>query len=571
MLKALNDKKLYGIALIGIFSFFLFIRLFHILADPPVSLSKSGGLFFDEGANVQNARNKVLFGEWKFDDWNNMYYSPLLNYVHYAVFSIWGVGLLQERIVGVAFSFLALIFFYSAFRASFTKWEALLGTTLLGCNYFFLMYNRVGLYETPLAAVMVVTFYFWQKSETKRKPFTFFLLGVSCFTVFIFKNIALYFLVAVALAFLWRFVALETEGSWRPRFRVSFWFGCGVAFVFVLWLLLFYLPNRDEVRAIGQSWSRLAMPRNFDALLKNILREPLFSYFWLTPVIFTTAFLFAAITCYRLLEAPREVPSADLFVLFWLLFGIGGLSILSYRPDRYYIPMVPPMCYLSARFFGFLLKGVEFSKAKALGASSHFVTFVWSTLIFLYLVFPFLNVLYPDLKALRLSAESYLVLSILVSVALLGGIVLLMKTSWIGEKWRVPVSFTRILALILLAVFFYNNGKNYLAWARAPEYQIVTVSRELGAILKPRSYIAGLAAAVLSLETDHRVLYAFRGWFNDTPDLFERYPVTHLLVADYNTELDWYRKSYPGIMRNAHLLKTYHIWRSNFFLYEVNR
>jgi len=99
----------------------------------------------------------------------------------------------------------------------------------------------------------------------------------------------------------------------------------------------------------------------------------------------------------------------------------------------------------------------------------------------------------------------------------------------------------------------------------------VTISRELGTMLKPRSYVAGLASAALCLENDHRVLYAFRGWFNDYPDLFQRYPVTHILAAEYNRELDWYQKSYPQIMKNARLLKTYYIWQSNFFLYEIER
>ena len=49
------------------------LRLIHITADPPANLSWSGGLFFDEGALAHNARNKVLFGEWKLDEWNDFY------------------------------------------------------------------------------------------------------------------------------------------------------------------------------------------------------------------------------------------------------------------------------------------------------------------------------------------------------------------------------------------------------------------------------------------------------------------------------------------------------------------
>ncbi len=471
--------------------------------------------------------------------------------------------------MAVGFSFLTLLFFYLALRATFRKWESLMGSALLGCNYFFVMYNRVGLSETPLTCMMMLTFFFWQKTETTRKPIAFFLLGVSCFTTFVFKNIALYFVVATALAFLIHFVILETAP--KNRIRNSLLILAGVASVLLLWLFLFYLPNLNEIRAVGQSWSKLAMPRNLDALLKNILRQPIFSYFQIMPLLLATSFLFAATTCYRLFESPRKVLSSDTFVVLWLILGVGSLAILNYRPDRYYVPIVPPMCYLAARLMTVLLQGVEFSKERVGKASAHFVTFLWLAVFLLFLVFPALNVWYPGLKSLRISAEAYLLLSLFLSAVLLLGIIFAFKTKLIAEKVRIPIHLTQTVTFLLLVAFFFNNGKRYFTWARDPQYKMVTVSRELGTMLKPESYIAGLAAASLCLENNHRVLYAFRGWFNDSPDLFEKYAITHILAAEYNTEMDWYQKSFPQIIKNARLLKTYYIWRSNFFLYEIER
>lgn len=54
-----------------------YLRFSHLSADPPPDLSWSQGPYTDEGAIAINARDKVLWGEWKMDDFFRMGISSL--------------------------------------------------------------------------------------------------------------------------------------------------------------------------------------------------------------------------------------------------------------------------------------------------------------------------------------------------------------------------------------------------------------------------------------------------------------------------------------------------------------
>ena len=70
------------------------------LADPPW-LAPIGITWHDEGVWAHNARNKALFGQWRLDQWNPMYVSPVFTGLEYLSFSVFGVGLWQARVVSI--------------------------------------------------------------------------------------------------------------------------------------------------------------------------------------------------------------------------------------------------------------------------------------------------------------------------------------------------------------------------------------------------------------------------------------------------------------------------------------
>ncbi len=163
------------------------LRLYSPEADPPADLSWSGGLWFDEGNQCHNARSKVLFNEWFPDEWNYLFYAPILGYLKYLWFKIVGVSLLKERLVIHFFSIIILIFFYLITKKTLSYPFHLIAIFLLGINYISISYNRVGMFETPMLSITILSIYFLIISN-ERKIYLF-LSGAFSFLLYTFKNL----------------------------------------------------------------------------------------------------------------------------------------------------------------------------------------------------------------------------------------------------------------------------------------------------------------------------------------------------------------------------------------------
>ena len=79
------------------------LRVAALDSDPYARLCWSTGLLTDEGFYIHNARNLVLFGQERTDEFNNDLIMPTLHFVQVAVFKVLGVGSVQARSVSVAF------------------------------------------------------------------------------------------------------------------------------------------------------------------------------------------------------------------------------------------------------------------------------------------------------------------------------------------------------------------------------------------------------------------------------------------------------------------------------------
>lgn len=505
----LNNKRLLILGLL-ILCALGGLRLIHLTADPPSRLSWSGGLFFDEGALAHNARNKVLFGEWKTDDWNDYYYSPLLTYIKWAVFSVFGVGMVPLRIVPVAFSCLTLWVVFVCLK-KISPYGAILGMLLLGVNYIYVIYSRLGLTEIPLAFIMALTLYCWQRGlrtvgRWQSGGFMFF-AGVSCFMTYIFKALALYFLPVPLVAF----GVLYWRASGRlERLRLVRLTGIFLAGLFLtagIWLVVFYLPNSAAIHQAGDYVADLSLPRTIAGGWENILRTPFFHLFWQTPIVLIGALGYLGYVIFLGGQRRSNLDPLDLFSGLWFLAHFFFFLAYSYRPTRYYIPIIPPMCLLAARGLTILAQTRHFS--------------------------------IPELP----------------------------------RHWRkrrtiqLPPNLLAGVAMGLACVSLWIDGTQYLRWAAAPQYTVKEISRELGTRLND-ALIAGLTAPMLCIENTHRALYVWEN-FTNYQDTFQKYPVTHLILGEFNDEVGYYQRKFPDIMQRAVLLKTYTIKESRFHLYSI--
>ena len=195
-MKERRTERAAVLAALLILLFSMVLRINAPRADLPSHITFSGSILTDEGNQCHNSRSKALYNQWYPDDWRITGYNPILPYIKYAVFKIFGVGMWQLRSVSFLFAFLTLLFFFLTLRSYFhPKYSpALLGTLLLGVNFLFVMYNKIGTFETSITFWVVLALYFLEKYRSGRKTVFLVLTGAATFMAFVFKSIMAYFL-----------------------------------------------------------------------------------------------------------------------------------------------------------------------------------------------------------------------------------------------------------------------------------------------------------------------------------------------------------------------------------------
>jgi len=544
-----------------IFIAILALRLIHLDADSPLNLSWSGGFFGDEMALAHNARNKVLFGEWISDEWNPFIYSPLLTLFEYAFFSVLGVGLVPLRLVNIFLLFLGFWLLLLTLRRERDWPTALLAVGLLGFNYIFLMYNRIGLNDTFLVFPMLLTLYFWHRGL--EKPPYFILAGVSAFICYTTKATALYFTLAAALSIVWAILQkVQEAGGLKKGLRSLGFFLSGLGLSSFAWYGFFFLPNQGRFDAAVQDWVGLAMPENLGKFWSNVTSPLLLKYFSLSPVELLVGLSFIPWLLITFFKDWKKIKPLEVFLSLWLLGGYLAINGLNYRPLRYYVPLLPPLIILTALLFSKIWNWPDSGKFNL----KPILTKGWLFILWILFVSRY------SLGYKKLVMGTLALLG-LVSIFIL---VLWTKPRLLGQAMsgsdrdrRIRL-FLRSAVAGLIGFSLIIQGAQYYRWVRSPAYTVRNTSRELGR-LSGEALIAGLWAPLATIENRHRSLYLGKNWFNDHKT-FTRYPVTHLFLWDGNNqeELRFLMERYPTIMERAVLIKIYNINRFPVRFYKIN-
>jgi 4-amino-4-deoxy-L-arabinose transferase-like glycosyltransferase len=544
-----------------IFIAILALRLIHLDADSPLGLSWSGGYFGDEMALAHNARNKVLFGEWISDEWNPFIYSPLLTLLEYAFFSVLGVGLVPLRLVNIFLLFLGFWLLLLTLRRERDWPTALLAVGLLGFNYIFLMYNRIGLNDTFLVFPMLLTLYFWHRGL--EKPPYFILAGVSAFICYTIKATALYFTLAAALSIVWAILQkVQEAGGLKKGLRSLGFFLSGLGLSSFAWYGFFFLPNQGRFDSAVQDWVGLAMPENLGKFWSNVTSPLLLKYFSLSPVELLVGLSFIPWLLITLFKDWKKIKPLEVFLSLWLLGGYLAINGLNYRPLRYYVPLLPPLIILTALLFSKIWNWPDSGKFNL----KPILTKGWLFILWILFVSRY-SLGYKKL--------------VMGTLALLGLVSIFMLVLWTkprllglamsgSDRDRRIRLFLRSAVAGLIGFSLIIQGAQYYRWVRSPAYTVRNTSRELGR-LSGEVLIAGLWAPLATIENRHRSLYLGKNWFN-YHKTFTRYPVTHLFLWDGNNqeELRFLMERYPTIMERAVLIKIYNINRFPVRFYKIN-
>jgi 4-amino-4-deoxy-L-arabinose transferase-like glycosyltransferase len=533
-------------------------RILYPTSDPPITLSRSNGVFTDPGVYATNARNRVLFGNWGLGDETSILISPLSSFSLYMIFKTLGIGIPQSRVLPICFGLFTTLLFYITLRNVRPREIALLATGLLGLNYTFIMYNRLSMPETPMIFFLLLSLYLL----LKHKSLSCFLAGVSLAIALLFKASALFFLPVAMMAIL--------LPNW-PRERRSgkilislLWFIGGAALPLSLYLILFAWPHLKEIGRIHLSAISTRTGGNLLFVLYKMPRIFGYEFFRKIPFVIFFSNLYVLYLLDRLFKRrPQEISELDLLNLTWLLSGYFFLSLWSYyRPQRYFIYLLLPLSLFASEALIRICKGSPDRPERP----NIFLCMIFWGASYILAIFArdyFINT--QDLPILwRAGIEIVFLLSFLCLTLVAGSL-------FYSYPQRLRVERRMRAGFVLIAMPLLIQSYQYIDWAMHRTYSLIEISQDLEERLD-KGAIAGFWAKALSLENTHRVTFLPQRQPGENEEMIlrQRGIAYFLLEEEEGGDMELARRYFFQTLKKAVISREYQIGKSFLRLYELN-
>jgi len=569
-----------------------YLRFSHLSADPPTDLSWSLSPYTDEGAIAINARDKVLFGQWKMDDFFRMGISSLLSAIYFFIFKLFGTGFIQIRVLPVLSSLGTILLVFFLLKREKSIYSAVFSSFFLSIAYIYVMHNRLALEETSLLFLLLLSLFFLQLG--KDKIIYFLLSGFTFILAVLFVKISgLFFLAIMFLEFV-RWIWMEKEEKKKKLWQSLSYFVLGLAGGGIIWLLLVLLPYKNAVIGYIQAGalkSPAGNAANLGAYLRSIITlgisDKLFPRFFF---IFILSFLYILYWVRNIGEKIKSSASMEFVSVCWVVFGIIFLSYPNYHPIRYQLLLVPPLCILAGFFVEKLIETQKLrisSGANPLRLILQFLILVVFIYGLYYSVILHILVNYQSFYGIVSAFSSdpnswfqgalslmqnYSALvgrSIILALIVLGTLIGLSRLKKLREGLAFSTGLKGILLILVLFLVTFSNLKQYSAWTENLTYDLPDISKDLNTLPKG-SIIAGPWAATLSLENPHYAIMMQD--FANKDKVIERFRPTHILISKDGWEDKYFHQTYPELMSKTVLLKEYPVrtqYNKPLLLYEL--
>jgi len=513
---AMTSRRSWLLAVMAVLLVAAALRGVWLTADP-ASNHTVGVVWHDEGAWVHNARNQVLWGTWRTDEWNPMFIAPVFTALEAVAFDTFGVGTWQARMVPLASGLVAILALMWGLSAVAGRRAALVGGLLLSTSYTFVMWNRAALMESTMTMFIVIGWAAYARSE--RRPLWGVVAGVAVVLAFFTKAAAAFFVLAVMVELAMSAMAATRRNSVSSATFMGLAVAGGVA------LVVFVIPHWTEFQFYNWAMTVERKPEyTAEAFARNASWLPLvhgvFSRMWL--VVLVAAFAAAGIV-----TRWRHAHRAERLAVLWLLVGLVELVVHDSGNERRYVMFVPALIALASLIVGTpktTSEVVLFSplKKKATsevvfgvddGAARATPSWVVCPIIAVlaYLVFG---------SGLRLAwlndvlASDYS-LTVRVSAALAAAVAALVWWRW--RAWSGSLATVRLPLTAAIAVVVVTCGTDlilYGRWAARRSFHNFEASRAVGRLLPPGTLVHGKLANGLALENQIKPLFVGRGFGN---------------------------------------------------------
>lgn len=514
---------------------------YHIHADSPGNISISAGIQFDPPSKCHNARNRVLFGRWMTDDWNPYIHSPFYTSIQALTFRIFGVGLAQMRITSIVFSIFSLLLLYFLATHADGSPVGFFALLLAVISYPFLIFSRSALLEPfalffmLLATACIVKAYCL--ADSRLTYVWMATAGLAAGASFLSKATAICFLAAVIINVLF-------FPPKRKRTLLAFF----IALVVILGLYAgpFFLSNVVQFKREVGFWVSRAEGYWFQSWLQQPLFLRLVHTRWLVVGAFLTVISVWTKTASQD-KRPQYIIMAIMAgtLLIWSQF----LSSVSYRPARYYMPLIAPMILLVSHG---VAEAFRWSFNPNLRTKAVFFSRLISFVILSFVLK--LGVVNPIVVSMahdqRLSHMERLILSCLIALFLI--MTWHFAARWVVRRLHTIPKHIRtatlcLLIFPLLAVYLYSNIYEYYRWAKLPEYGMLQFSRMLGQRYRDATFW-GISPLFAVMENQHqaRKVTPYRlNW-----QFVRNREVTHLIHPKHVPYyFGFFKKMFPSAMQ----------------------
>jgi 4-amino-4-deoxy-L-arabinose transferase-like glycosyltransferase len=547
-------------------------RGWHLGADPALELSFSTGIYTDPPQYTQFARQYVETGDLNpYDDYRFIFFiKSSMTALSLLFFKLFGVSLTVSHLAGLFYSLGALLLFAVFVKRMADIPTALVFLLLAGVNYNLTAYGRFPFLEHAMT--------FWGFAAlaciTSGKHPIWHILGGACLGVAILfgKVLGLIFLFPFACFYILHMFAPDLADMNRRWLRSSL-FVAGFLVIAGVWYVQAYVPYFSQVSGYlqEQSVSLYGMPEGLESpdrfLYKLVtfggssnLLERMPGEAILAAIFLMVLSLGIVRRRERASAAIRPTPS-QVFMAAMIVAFFGSLMIWNYRPLRYQLILIYPMCGAAAlmlRAFWTGFHSQEFARPPwSLAAISYPVV-----LVVVYHLYGALLRWWGSIEYYSTIRYHALGLAAVVSILIVALVPSMRKVNFAALR---PV--IRIGAVIVVIASVSLGLVEYGSWAGRPTYSARDASRDIGTLLGAGAVISGPYGPLLTLDNGVGALIHMFGVSSADPNLFRKYPVTHLAVDEQNR--DRAREDYPEIMDKAMLVSSYRIGRKKVWLYNI--
>ena len=334
-----------ALAALGILVAALLLRVIHLDADPSALLSRD--FITDEGWWAHNARNALLYGDWKIDEFNQGLYSAYLyNVLLYLTIKLFGVSFTSIRLVPALAGWLSVVLIFLTVRREINSRAAIFASALLGFSNLHIIYSRIGFAESTIVFFLALMLWFW---SLRRTHYLFASLSGAAFGLMLATKVtAIYVLPGFVLL-----IAVEAIRR-TTKMKHALLFLLGSVVVGSGYAVLFVLPNfRDWLsfnltNGAGTEWASGPL-----ALVYSTLKLLGSSFFAKAPVVtalslLALCLLIISISRDGFKKAIRSASELELSSATLLIGYLISLALTIYQPERRFLPALFLMIILAA-------------------------------------------------------------------------------------------------------------------------------------------------------------------------------------------------------------------------------